>query len=292
MSDHLKYPFNPIIWPASPHDFTASDGLHNRNLGVYTAELTQRYTWGTRCLKWDGRVFRYGRCGTTWTSTTMGVKNGTILVSNRVTHAVAAPATTAVGETALAVTCTAGELGDSTSTTNATRTGVIAEDELAAGYIHIQTIPVAGTEHDENRMIVGNDALAIGDTTLYLYLDAPLNYATLTGTSTCEILASPYANLRRSNDEWTAVMGMPNVTATALQHLWLQTWGPCRVSPTTDTPSTNNRQYVFDDFGTAVPAAGVFGGTADSFQHAGFLLEMTEATAYYHAPFIMLQISP
>jgi hypothetical protein len=243
-------------------------------------------------LKWDGRVFRYGRCGTTWTSTTMGVKNGTILVSNRAGTAIAAPVTAAAGATQVTVTCTAGQLGDSTSSTDATRTGVIAEDELAGGYVHFQTVPSSGVEHDENRMIIGNTALAVGDTSMILHLDAPLNYATLTGTSTCEILASPYANLRRSNDEWTSVMGMPNVNATALQHLWLQTWGPCRVSPTTDTPAINNRQYVFDDFGTAVPAAGVFGGTTDSFQHAGFLLEMTLATEYYHAPFIMLQISP
>lgn len=288
MSSKFNYPFNPVIWPAVPHDFTGDN-----NLGLYTAELTKRYEWGTRSVKWDGRAFRYGRCGTTWTSTTMGVKNGTILVSNRAGTAIAAPTTTVAGSRQLKITCTAGQLGDSTSATDATRTGVIAEDELAGGYIHIQSVPVAGTEHDMNRMIVGNDALAIGDTSMILYLDAPLNVAlTAGGTSTCEILASPYANLRRSNDEWTAVMGMPNVTATALQHLWLQTWGPCRVSPTTDTPATNNRQYVFDDWGTAVPAAGVFGGTTDSFQHAGFLLEMTLATAYYHSPFIFLQISP
>jgi len=222
----------------------------------------------------------------------MGVKNNTILVSNRAGTAIAAPVTEPAGSRQLKITCTAGQLGDSTSTSNAERTGVIAEDELAGGYIHIQTIPVAGTEHDENRMIIGNDALAIADESMILHLDEPLNYATVTGLSTCEILASPYANVARTNDEWTSVVGVPNVIATALQHLWLQTWGPMRISPNTDTPATNIRQYVFDDWGTVIQAATGFGATTDAYQHAGFLIERTLATVYYHSPFIMLQISP
>ena len=293
MSNHLKYPFNPIIWSAVPHDFTASDGLHNRNLGVYTAETTQRYTLGTRCLKWDGRVFRYARLGATLISTTCGLKNFTILVSCRVagdTTPAAAPVTASIGATKVTVTFTAGKIGDSTSENDAERTGVVAEDELAAGYVHFQTIPVASYEYDENRMIIGNTAVAVGDESMVLYLDEPLNYALLTGTSTCEILASPYANVERGNNPHMSIMGMPNVTGTAGQHIWLQTWGPLRITPTTDTPAGQRRQFVFDDMGAVRPSSE--DAATKAYQHAGFLLEATTVVVYWHSPFIMLQISP
>jgi len=263
--------------------------------GLYVAQTTKNCAYGTRRVKWDGRVFRYARCGTTFTSTTMGVHNDTILVSNRVTGGTAwaaAPAITAAGAIKVTVTFDAGELGDSTSKSDAERTGVIAENELVGGYVHFQTIPIADTEYDQNRLIIGNTAVGVGDTSMILYLDEPLNYELKTAAtaSTCEILASPYANVRRSNDEFVSVVGVPNVPATALQFLWLQTWGPMRISPTTDTPAANARQYVFDDFGTVIPAAP--NGVTESYQHAGFLIEKTAAIAYYHSPFIMLQISP
>lgn len=287
-TNRLQYPFNPVIWPAVPHDFTGDN-----NLGLYTAEATQRYTWGTRSLKWDGRVFRYARCGGTFTSTTFGVKNPTVLVSSRVTGGTtpaAAPVTAVAGVTQATVTFTAGKIGDSTSTDDAARTGVVAENELAGGYVHFQTIPVAGTEYDMNRLIVGNTAVAVGDTSMILYLDEPLNYALTTGTSTCEILASPYANVYRNNTPWNSVVGMPNVPATALQHLWLQTWGILRISPLTDTPAEASRQMVFDDQGAIKPI--ITDIASDAQQMAGFLVEATQAVAYWHAPFIMLQISP
>ena len=53
-NSHLSLPFNPIEWPAKPHDYTG-DNL----LGLYTAETTQRYRIGTRDMTWDGRVFKY-----------------------------------------------------------------------------------------------------------------------------------------------------------------------------------------------------------------------------------------
>lgn len=290
MSKTFQYPTTPLGWQASPHDFTGDNML-----GLHTAETTQRYMFGTRKITWDGRAYRYGKCGTTFTSTTFGLKNKTVLVSSRVTGATiwaAAPQAAIAGETQVKVTFLGDKLGDSTSTSQATRTGVIAEDELSAGYIHLQTIPSSGIEHDQNRLIVGNTAVASGDTSMILYLDEPLNYAiNPTGiTSTCEILASPYANLYRGNNPWMSIMGMPNTTATASQLLWLQTWGPMRVSPLTDTPQEASRQYVFDDQGAVKPYSADY--ATDSQQMAGFLLESTIATAYWHAPFIMLQISP
>jgi len=284
-------PFRPLDWVASVKDFSSAAGVHNRGIGLYIAEDTQRFVLGTRKLTWDGRAFRYGRCGTTWTSTTMGVHNDTILVCNRVGATAAAPVTAPIGASKITVTFTANVLGDSTSQNDAQRTGVIAENELVGGYIHLQTIPVAGTEHDENRLIVGNTAVVAGGTSMIIYLDEPLNYAMLTGTTTCEILASPYANLRRSNDEFVSVMGVANCVATAEEYVWLQTWGPIRISPNTDTPVNRDRQYVFDDFGTMIPAGDYNAGTFSP-QHAGFLLEKTVATQYYHSPFINLQINP
>lgn len=279
-------PVMPIGPIASPLDHSGTT-----ELGVYAAgETKQRHALGRRTLTWDGRVFRYAKCGTTFISTTFGLKNNTILVANRTGTAVAAPADTPAGATKVTLACTATQLGDSTSTTDGERTGVIAKDELAGGYVHFQTTPADGSEHDENRMIVGNDALAVAGDSLVLYLDAPLNYALVSGDSTSEIIASPYANVARTNDEWTSVVGMPNVVATAAEYLWLQTWGPIRISPDTDSPTQNQRQYVFQDWGQIVPST--TNTTADAYQHAGFLIERTVESTYYHGPFIMLQISP
>ena len=292
----LDLPFQPITWGGEPHDFTeqTAGGIHGLNLGVYTTEATQRYILGTRCLTWDGRAFRYAKCGNTFTSTTCGLKNMTILISGRVaggTIPASAPATAVVGVTQVTVTFTAAKIGDSTSENDAERTGVVAKDELIGGYIHLQTIPVAGTEYGMNRLIVGNSAVAVGDESMILYLDAPLNYALTGGTSTCEILASPYANVERDNNTYASVVGMPNVPATATYYLWLQTWGVLRITPTTDTPALDRRQFVFDNQGAVIGSTN--DTTTKAYQHAGFLIEATpEAVAYWHSPFIMLQISP
>ncbi|KKL18965.1 hypothetical protein LCGC14_2470230, partial [marine sediment metagenome] len=53
-TNKFKFPFNPINWPALPHDFTGDN-----NLGIYTSETTQRYVYGTRYITWDGRVYKY-----------------------------------------------------------------------------------------------------------------------------------------------------------------------------------------------------------------------------------------
>lgn len=283
-------PVMPIGPIASPMDFSGIT-----EYGLYIAEATQRHALGRRTLTWDGRVFRYARCGNTFTSTTCGVKNLTQLVSCRVDSSstpAAVPEDTAAGATQVTLTIEAAEIGDSTSETDTERTGVVAKDELAGGYVHFQTIPVAATEHDQNRLIVGNDAVGDADLTMTIYLDAPLNHELTALTSTCEILASPYANIQRSNDTYASVLGMPNVVAETSQHLWLQTWGPLRITPTTDSPSARERQWVFSDMGAVVPSVTDYGTM--SLQHAGFLLESTSQldVAYHHSPFIMLQISP
>lgn len=54
MSNKFTLPFNPIEWPAAPHDFSG-----DLNLGIYAKETVQRYVYGTRYITWDGRVYKY-----------------------------------------------------------------------------------------------------------------------------------------------------------------------------------------------------------------------------------------
>lgn len=294
----IDLPFQPITWGGEPHDFTAAaGGDHGRMLGLYTAETTQRYVCGTRSMTWDGRVFRYAKCGHRHINTNkFGVKNGTVLVSQKVTAApnfAVAPQTAAIGDTQITVTFTIGKLGDSTSNNDTERTGVIAKNELCGGYISLYT-----GDYRQQRGIIGNTAVAAGDGSMIIYLDAPLHYALTALTSLCEILANPYGNVYRDSDQWTSVIGMPNVTAVNLQYLWLQTWGPLRISGTGALGAQKReRQFMFDAQGAVVPISGVLwldASAGHDQQHAGFLIERTDSAevANSAAPFIMLQINP
>jgi len=287
MSNKFNYPFNPIPWHGSPHDHTGDN-----NLGVYTAETTQRYIPGTRYTTWDGRVFKYAKCGVAITNNKWGVKNLSVLAANKVagtyTNAVTMTAA-AVGDTAITVTFTAATLGDSTDQYFSTKNGVVAEDEFAGGYISLYT-----GNYRQNRMIVGNTASTGSSTSMILYLDAPLDHVLdATTPSYCEILANPYSHVGYEDHMYTSVMGVPCVTTTAGNYLWLQTWGILRITyhVLTSSEPPNQRQYVFNSSGLVFPALDDYGA---EYQHAGFIIEGTPPTAagsYAAAPFIMLQIS-
>jgi len=293
----IDLPFQPVLWGGEPHDFTeqTAGGIHGLNLGVYTAENTQRYICGTRSLTWDGRVFRYSKCGAAITNNKYGIKNLTVLVACKDTSGADNNSVTmtdaAVGETAIGVTFTAATLGNSESILKdpavATgRTGVLYEHELCGGYISLYT-----GNYRQQRGIVGNTAVAVGDTSMIIYLDAPLDHELTAAASKCEILSNPYAFVGHSGSERMSNVGVALVTAVVGNYLWLQTWGPLRITDTGGAHgiNVNERQFVFVGDGAIVEEQSA---TTEAHQTAGFLIEATYGIGLSAAPFIMLQISP
>lgn len=236
-----------------------------------------KWNVGDRCVLPDGRVFRYGKCGAALTSMKRGVKNYNLLITEL--DAIAGAAS--IGDRSIEITFA--------DTDGIASDGVIAENSLAGGYISIY----ASAADRPQRGIVGNDARAAGDTTATtIYLDAALDVA-VTAASNCEVLANPYSDLRELNNTHTSVMGMPAVDAGASEYFWIQTWGPCRITPTGaelgDLP--DSRMYVFEAYG-GLRSVDAMDALDNSEQTAGFVIERTDGDAGSAAPFIMLQISP
>lgn len=285
MSKTLQYPFGPLPYSAEPKDFTGDNIL-----GIYTAETTQRYVLGTRYVTWDGRVFKYARSGNTTLLTQWAAYNQN--EEHVKWAALAANAGVGLREVAVTVDADDGCL----VTTGADAAGVIAEDELAGGYICFYQ-----TDADLVRLncgILGNTATT-GAGTLYVYLDSPLPIP-MTKSSYVEVLASPYLNVSRymdgaNHDNRGSFVGVPMRGLTALQYGWLQTWGPICISPGASGLTGNGigsspgeREAVFGGNGCLYEHN--VGDVADQYQHAGFILNSSTAAAG-GPPFIMLQIS-
>jgi len=248
---------------------------------LYDASTTRNpeYHIGDRVVLPDGRVFRYGKCSNDLDGMKWGCKNHAKLITELDAIGVAAAA--GVSEVEITFSDTDGAAND----------GVIAVDELRGGYISFYR----GTARQQ-RGIVGNTARANGDTTnTTVYLDASLRTA-VNENDNVEVIGNPYYTLRQGSLSGGSVMGMPCAVATTGQYFWVQTWGICRITPSGAEIGANNsgeRQFVFDDYGS-VSSHRVDHDDADnpSWQHAGFLVEVTDSTAGSAAPFINLQINP
>ena len=264
-----KLPFNPIIWPAVPHDHTGDN-----QLGYYNVETTQRYVWGTRGITWDGKVYRYGRAKGTATYGYGVVNYATVDVSNLINTS--HPNTITAGDRTFVMGIT------STEGYGAGATG-IAEDELVGATY------MCGS--NSSRTIVGNTAIAATTTgTIICEVDYPFVTTVTTGWNDCPL--NPYGYLVKNLNYIASVMGVPNVSATTGQNLWIQTWGPCWCNPggadATIGDGTLNREAYFVGDGSVV--GGDIATIENGEQHAGFIIDSTEA-ATGCVPIIMLQIS-
>lgn len=272
MSKRFILPFNPIIWPAVPHDYTG-----DYNLGYYATEATQRYVWGTRGMTWDGSVYRYSRAKDTlhagrgaWNSA--NIDESDMLDTNHTQ-------TIEIGDTSVLFTVT---------TPDTWNAEAIAEDELAGAKYVVGHGAGATTE---TRTVIGNDAIAASTTgTIMIYVDAPFAIKHTTGFN--ELPVNPYAYLWgpvNHSELIASVMGIPNVIAITGQNLWIQTWGLCFITPggaDSDIGSTvADRTVVFAGDGS-VNGADIL--TARSYQSAGFI---TDASQTGSMPMVMLQIS-
>ena len=243
MSKHFQYPFNPIEWPAVPHDFTGDN-----NLGIYTAETTQRYMYGTRYITWDGRVYKYAAV------TTNGVHSydacaGTLSAQTEWVAGVAADA----GQRFMTVT-------DTTE---------VAEDLLAGGMVHIYNATIA---NGVNMFIVGNEA---GNATnIKVYLEYPLP-AAVTVSDSIEMYENQYravdgALAAHATHPW---MGVACVTAATGYNVWIQTWGVTLTgtgNTTLDDAALDERTAYFKADGSISEVDGA-GVTAAKNQMAGYI---------------------
>lgn len=243
--------------------------------GIYEASVIQRYDIGTRRITPDGRVYRYGKCIQTITNTNIGCKNERRLACQKRGACKAAAAGASVIEVAT---------DDFIYT--------LAKDELRGGYVSLYP-----DGDRQQRMITHNTAVPVCvGATCFITLADPLSTALTLGRS-LEILGNPYRYLCCDNNVYTAVMGMPTRLALINEYFWIQTWGPCRISPegTGYGDADKEQQFVFGSTGGIKTAhegySGAYAGL--SCQHAGFCIEVGDrANPESAAPFIMLQISP
>ena len=277
MSTRLPFDCGPLGPLASPRDL-ASGGTYSRSR--YLQESTQRFVPGTRQITWDGRVFKYGKCGATLESMKYFVFNYNQLVAEKTTPTATVDAAVA-GDTVLGLTVTGATIGVS-------RNGIIAENELCGGHISIYT----SSSDRPQRMIVGNTALAAAGTSFKIEIDEPIT-ATITALTATEIGANPYSDLRRDAGGYASAMGLPCVVAVTDNFFWIQTWGMCRVSPDNNANhghENNRRQFCVDQYGVSqMPAA--YDAAKASRQNVGFVVERSGSAFGDTAPFVMLQIS-
>jgi len=263
------FPCNPIDWQGSPHDWTGDN-----QLGIYINDDTQRYVPGTRLTTWDGRVFKYsGSKGALLAG--FGAMNNSAAVNISVTAATIAAGDRTID---LAFGAADGYAGD----------GVLAEKELVGGYY----VTGHAVSTVQNRCIIDTDGVSASGVgaTITLYLDGPISNALTTPFT--EVVLNPYRYLNKGILEYQAVMGVPAANRTSTYWGWIQTWGPCWVTPggadAVPGNSANDRSVVFVGDGS------VNGVTAitlkNGYQVAGFIIDET-ANGTGALPLVMLQIS-
>jgi hypothetical protein len=266
-----KLPFNPINWSATPHDNTG-----DYQLAYYTTETTQRYVWGTRGLTWDGKVFRYSRSKDTLYAGYGALNGASVDVSDLINsnHTL----TISPGDREVLVTVAAGEGYDN---------GAVAEDELVGAMFVVGHGAAATTE---TRTVIGNEYVAAAGGTIMVEVDYPFALTHTTGFM--ELPLNPYGYLLKPANQVGSVMGVPNITATTGQNLWIQTWGLCWCVPggaDADIASeAANRECVFVGDGS-VNGSNII-TLENGYQRAGFVTDSSEAGTGC-MPMVMLQIS-
>ena len=266
-----KLPFNPINWPAVPHDYTG-----DYNLGYAAVETTQRYAWGTRGMTWDGKVYRYGQARGTVLAGFGACNTAEIDVSDLLNTNFTVAIAPGDRSVTLVVTSTEGYDG-----------GGLAEDELV-GAQYVVGHGVAGGAATEQRTVIGNTAIAASTTgTVQVDVDMPFGLAHAAGFN--ELPMNPYGYLMKPDNTIASVMGVPIITAGDLYNLWIQTWGLCFCVPggadANISSAWQDRQVYFTGDGS-VNGGDILDHT--KYQKAGFTTDASESGSM---PMVMLQIS-
>lgn len=248
---------------------------------IYEISATQKHRLGTRCQRGQ-RVFVYAKAASTLHTSALAALDREQDIAYR-----AVAATVPAGSTQITLTTTTGDGQDSD--------GQIDAHELEGGYIVI----FVGDGTEINMGILDNTEVTASSHTITITLDGELP-TEVTNAMYAECVSSPY--LEVTSEVATAggfktYVGLPMAVATTTYpYCWLQTWGPCFISP------ANN-------FGDANPGTAQYnhalvvraGGTVQTFdsdvaesehaQRVGFILFKGKSDGQ-GAPFMMLQISP
>ena len=272
MSTIQKYPYNPIEWPASPHDSTGDN-----QLGIYVDDPSQSYIPGTRHITWDGRVFKYSKSYSAALLSGFGAGNASNICNISVTGA-----TVAAGDrsSVLAFGAADGVAGD----------GVLADKELVGGY----WITGHGASTVQTRLIIDTDGVSASGVgaNITLHFDHPVSNALTTPFT--EVVLNPYRYLIKGNvGGYSSTMGVPAANRTATYWGWLQTWGPCWINPGSDAGTlgdTGEERVVYFVGDGAVNGAVALSGGVAGYQIAGFMIDSTVG-ATDALPLVMLQLS-
>ena len=254
---------------------------------IHEVSTIPRYPLGFR-YPLDDRVFRYARAG--------GALNTDVGAKNPLPQMVGyCPVNAAlIGAKVVVITLHghAAPNGD-----GVLRDNVIAEDELAGGYINIYTHelyhPVTNISWTINRKIVKNTATDGANLVMTLTLDKPLPVALLGGnTMHAECIASPYASVISGwpaavpNIELMSVVGYPTRYADIGEYLWLQTWGQLEAAILGGLgAAVNTRELAF----TAAGMMQLWQVALPGSQRAGYVIPNT---VYPSASYAFLQLAP
>lgn len=261
MTTRFQFNSGPLQLGASPRDFA----LSAFEFGPYLAEAIQRYIYGTRFLMWDGRVFKYAL-----TQGEVESYHGVRDNNSAALSYTAAPLAAAIGDRMVQITL-------------ASR----AEDDLVGGYIGLYDGGDIDTTNQ--RGIIGNEKSDTNDK-VNLYVDFPLHQAIIATTDAMEVFENPYRAVTEVSGSSSAWVGVPCISCAAALKTWIQTWGPCMISPgngTLDDPIANERSVYWWNNGT-LAEAGSNEATSES-QHAGYILN--GGSSGIAGPIIMLMCS-
>ncbi len=264
-----KYGYMPIDGRTSRATDFAGTGLD-----ILTVETTQRHAYGRRYLDWDGSVFVYGHSLSALYS---GFGAANIAPQN---IGAVIPVGAKVGDRQVTVTIASGDgyAGD----------GVIAENELMLG----RFVAGHGEALVQNRIIMGNTAVASGGGTSKLTLNRAITNALTASSSYVEILLNPDRYLAKGAYQYNAFMSVPavNVAATGY-NFWGQTWGPCWLCPggADATPGNTIHDRMMYFVGDGSVNGGDYLAAAEAYQPAGWLMDMTSA-ALSAMPMVFLTI--
>jgi len=249
---------------------------------IHKASATQNYVAGTRRVTPEGRVYKYGKATAEIGHMGSGLKFWSLLSDG-------------IGYKAPKKTQTT--LESTIWLDSGKEAGVVTKDELVGGYIIIHTHTVS---NDMVRRIIAN-TLADKDGYVTITVDRPWDYAISTDFGT-ETYPNPYMSLRQriavgsypaAGDRLSSVAGMPTVrTAVADMFLWIQTWGPCWVTPEGDVKNivAEDRRGCFFNYEGKIVKAYANVLTTDIQQYAGFIINREDTST--GPPLYMLQISP
>lgn len=210
MSKILTGQFRPLDWAASPHDFTGDN-----QLGVHTAETTQRFIYGTRFLTWDGKVWKYSLSGASCYTERGNMFFNTISSDvNGIDYSV----------------LTANQSAGDREITLTNGSTAVAEDYLAGGLAVIIPSETFTDGEVMHRGIIGNDAAATS-AECRIFLDYPIETAVTTSES-AYVMPSSYNNLRYGDTSGRrSIAGLAGTYVSASgKNFWTQTYGPCQIT--------------------------------------------------------------